>query len=140
MLILCVCTGNTCRSPMAAALLKQALDKQGRGDILVESAGLAAMEGQPASPQAIAALAEWDLDLSCHRSRPLTPELARQAHKLVAMTPEHAAVLTFRLGVSPDNILVPGHGVSDPYGGDLDTYRSTRDQLKAAMDTIAAQI
>ena len=140
MLILCVCTGNTCRSPMAAALLKDALDKQGRGDILVESAGLAALEGQPASPQAIAALAEWDLDITQHRSRLLTPELAQQADILVAMTPEHADSITTRLGISPDRILVPGGGIPDPYGGNLDIYRRARDQLKAAMETIVLRI
>ena len=55
--ILFVCTGNTCRSPMAAALMRRALDKRGRSDIIVESAGLAA-DGSPASGNAVAAMAE----------------------------------------------------------------------------------
>lgn len=125
---------------MAAALLREALDKQGRSDILVESAGLAAADGLPASPYAIAALAEHGLDISGHHSRPLTPELAGQASMLVAMTPDHAAVLAARFGIPPGKILVPDPPVPDPYGGSLDVYRLTRDQLITAMEAAARQV
>lgn len=100
-LILCVCTGNTCRSPMAAALLRQALDKRGREDILVESAGLAAGFASPATEHAVAVMREIGLDLSGHRSRPLTETLVADAARIVAMTGGHAAVLTGRFGVPP---------------------------------------
>ena len=127
-LIVCVCTGNTCRSPMAAALLRRALDKRGREDILVESAGLAAG----------AAAAEIGLDLSGHLSRPFTPALAAGAARIVAMTAGHAAVLTGRFAVPPRKVIVPSGGIPDPFGGTLADYRRTRDTLAAAMDALAA--
>ena len=114
-LIVCVCTGNTCRSPMAAALLRRALDKRGREDILVESAGLAAGATAPASEYALAAAAEIGLDLSGHLSRPFTPALAAGAARIV-----------------------PSGGIPDPFGGTLADYRRTRDTLAAAMDALAA--
>ena len=130
-LIVCVCTGNTCRSPMAAALLRRALDKRGREDILVESAGLAAGAAAPASEYALAAAAEIGLDLSGHLSRPFTPALAAGAARIVAMTAGHAAVLTGRFAVPPRKVIVPS-------GGTLADYRRTRDTLAAAMDALAA--
>ena len=129
-----VCTGNTCRSPMAAALLRRALDKRGREDILVESAGLAAGAAAPASEYALAAAAEIGLDLSGHLSRPFTPALAAGAARIVAMTAGHAAVLTGRFAVPPRKVIVPSGGIPDPFGGTLADYRRTRDTLAAAMD------
>ena len=137
-LIVCVCTGNTCRSPMAAALLRRALDKRGREDILVESAGLAAGAAAPASEYALAAAAEIGLDLSGHLSRPFTPALAAGAARIVAMTAGHAAVLTGRFAVPPRKVIVPTGGIPDPFGGTLADYRRTRDTLAAAMDALAA--
>ena len=132
-LIVCVCTGNTCRSPMAAALLRRALDKRGREDILVESAGLAAGATAPASEYALAAAAEIGLDLSGHLSRPFTPALAAGAARIVAMTAGHAAVLTGRFAVPPERVIVPSGGIPDPFGGTLADYRRTRDTLAAAI-------
>lgn len=97
--ILFVCTGNTCRSPMAAALMRRALDKRGRSDIIVESAGLAA-DGSPASGNAVAAMAEQGVDLSAHRSRPATPALLRQADILAVMSPSHA-MAAVSMGADP---------------------------------------
>lgn len=139
-LVVCVCTGNTCRSPMAAALLRRALDKRGRDDILVESAGLAASAAAPASAPALAAIAEIGLDISGHLSRPLTPELAAAAARIVAMTDGHAAILTDRYAVPPERVTVPPGGIPDPFGGTLDHYRRTRDALAHAMDALAGAL
>ena len=136
-LVVCVCTGNTCRSPMAAALLRQALDKRGREDILVESAGLAAGFASPASEHAVAVMREIGLDLSGHRSRPLTETLAADAARIVAMTDGHAAVLTDRFGVPPVRVIGPGRGIPDPFGGTPADYRRTRDALAEAMENLA---
>ncbi len=68
-----VCTGNVCRSPLAEGLLRARFERRGRG--VVESAGLAALEGRPADPLATQMLAERGIDISGHRARQLTPEL-----------------------------------------------------------------
>lgn len=139
-LVVCVCTGNTCRSPMAAALLRRALDKRGREDILVESAGLAARAAAPASENAVAALAEIGLDLSGHLARPFTPDMASAAARIVAMTDGHAALLTGRYAVPPGRVTVPPGGIPDPFGGTMDDYRRTRDALARAMDALAGAL
>ncbi len=84
--ILVVCVGNICRSPMAAALLRQVLAPQG---IEVGSAGISALVAQPADPLAREVLQEQGLDLSAHRARQLTPALSRAADLILVMEAGH---------------------------------------------------
>lgn len=140
-----VCTGNTCRSPMAELLLREHVRQGLACD--VSSAGIAATSGSPASPEGIAALREWGLDLATHRSQPLTRAMVRQADLLVPLSMTHfAAILerhpearkkTLLLG----SFLEPDHceprDIADPIGGTLAEYRSTRDQIAKAVDALA---
>lgn len=146
MTILFVCTGNTCRSPMAALLMRRVLDKRGRPDIMVESAGLAAHH-EPASRNAIAAMAEVDKEygaqLSLHESRQATPEMLKDADCIAVMNRNHAATAVI-MGADPlkVHILSAGdeEGIPDPYGGSLENYRQTRDALEKAVEALADQL
>lgn len=134
--ILFVCTGNTCRSPMAAALMRRRLERESRPGT-VESAGLAA-GGEPASPHAAAVMAEWGLDLSGHRSQPVTRGLCERADRIAVMSPRHRAAL-LALGVPGEKITILAEaegGIPDPYGGSLADYRETRDALARAVDAL----
>jgi protein-tyrosine phosphatase len=82
-----VCVGNICRSPMAEAVLRDALKEQ--EEIIVESAGLGAMVDWPASEHAEVLMAERGLDISAHRARQLTPELIREADLILVMESRH---------------------------------------------------
>lgn len=137
-MILCICTGNTCRSPMAAALLCRELEQRGREDVRVESAGLAA-DGSPATPQAVAVMREWGIDITAHRSRPVTAELLAQADRVVVMTPAHRQAL-LAVGLPSDRVVVPSPPVPDPYGGDVEEYRRTRDALSRMAQELAASL
>lgn len=89
--ILFVCTGNTCRSSMAEALFKKILEDIGKNTkgIKIKSAGTAAMENQPATPQAISVMREMGIDLSSHRATLLTPKLIDEADLILTMTLDH---------------------------------------------------
>jgi protein-tyrosine phosphatase len=88
--ILVVCSGNICRSPMAAGFLRAALERRfGARAPQVRSAGTVAREGEPASVGAVFAAAELGVDLSAHRAVPLGPELVRGVDVVVAMAAEH---------------------------------------------------
>lgn len=128
MRFLLVCTGNTCRSPMAQVLLRRRVTEQDE----VLSAGLAA-DGSPASAYAIEAAAEVGLDLSAHRSHTVNAALCSQADAIGVMSPSHKAALTAYFGVPAEKITVLGGGIPDPYGGTLDDYRRTRDALDRAL-------
>ena len=135
--ILFVCTGNTCRSPMAEALARRQLDKLGRDDIMVESAGLAA-DGSPLSANASAVLREIGLDIAGRPSRPVTADMCRAADILAVMSPAHAAALTLRFGADADKLRVLE--IPDPFGGDMALYRLTRDKLDEAVKTLLGSL
>ena len=128
-----VCTGNTCRSPMAAALLTRAAESRGLA-VEARSAGLFA-DGSPATMQAVEAMAEWGVDLTAHRSQNVTPDLCRWADVIAVMSPRHQQVL-IELGVDSRKTIVLGGGIPDPYGGTLEDYRFTRDRLADAVEPL----
>jgi len=129
--ILFVCSGNTCRSPMAEYALRMLLEKEGPGLAEVMSAGTLGLRNQPATLYAQEAARIWDLDLSPHRSQALSDELISQADLIFAMTPEHyreivklvqdASARTYLLKSFPEGS-PDGEPVSDPIGMDLEYY------------------
>src|SRR4029450_5855235 len=89
--VLFVCTGNVCRSPMAEGLFKKLL--VGRDDIRVQSAGVSAGRGMPASQHAIQALSVDGVDMANFRSQPVSEDLVRQATHIFVMTRDHKRML-----------------------------------------------
>ncbi len=135
--ILMVCTGNLCRSPMAAALLRRRLDEDGdRQDWRVLSAGIWAEEGEPASTSAVMAMAERGIDLTGHRSRRLTRRMVEEADLVLGMAPQHVEALRQAFPEARDRIYLlaemagESHGVADPYGLSPVAYRATADELE----------
>jgi protein-tyrosine-phosphatase len=148
--ILLVCTGNICRSPLAAALLERALAERGIEGIAVSSAGTGAWDGAPASEGAYLVGLERGLDLSSHRARLLTRELVDAADLVLTMARHHRARVDELGGEGHVSVLGEYAGrdgddaeVSDPFGGDLDVYRDTCSELEgllqAAVDRIVKE-
>jgi protein-tyrosine-phosphatase len=107
---------------------------------VAKSAGVAACDGVAASPEAVEAMQEWNMDLSRHRSRRLTPVLVQEADVILAMTEAHRREILRRFSqAGPKTFLVNGFGVGepqdmvDPFGGSVDVYRHTRDELARAL-------
>ncbi len=137
MKILFVCTGNTCRSPMAQVIFEK-IDHDRNLNISCKSAGLSTFTGSPASDNAVTAAKEIGLDLSKFRSSSITailPSLS-EYDLFVPMTYSHAMAL-LQLGVEKKKIYLFDSDISDPYGGSLDVYRATRDELADKLKTLA---
>ncbi len=132
--ILFVCTGNTCRSPLAEVIARNALRERGWSGVSVGSAGVFASEGSPASEGALEAARRAGLDLSGHRSRLVTPELVEAAGLVLTMTRGHRDLLeqvglggrasTLAAFASDDEPDVQ-QDVPDPFGGSQETYDRT---------------
>ncbi len=91
--ILVVCTGNTHRSPFAEGLLRLRLDERELADIAVTSAGITASAGDPVPVDAVAAAAEWGVDLSSHRARQVSADMVREADLILVMDGYHLTAL-----------------------------------------------
>lgn len=128
-----VCTGNTCRSPMAEGIFNHKAQEQGI-NLRAVSCGMAAVSGMPPSPNAVTVCREIGVDISEHRSRFLYDFQLGDFEKIYCMSQEHAMILTQSVGVPPEAVQVLD--IADPYGGSVEIYRMCRDMIVLCVDEI----
>jgi protein-tyrosine-phosphatase len=147
MRIVFVCTGNTCRSPLAEAIARDLAAQRQMSDVSFESAGTSAWEGAPASDGALLVGLERQLDLNPHRARQLDREIVGRADLLLAMGPHHLERIAALGGDGKAFLLTSfaSHGqesraVNDPFGGDLDGYRAAADELSRGISRMVDRL
>jgi len=149
--ILFVCTANTCRSPMAEMLCKELLaDRLGcaiedlpRNGYNVLSAGTTGIDNCPASSQAVEAMRRWGLDLSKHRSRPVTPGLIEDADMVFVMAGHHRDSIRRVLPEATGKIELmdpPDHDIEDPVGGSGEDFAACADTIERCLRQVLPRL
>lgn len=149
--ILFVCTGNTCRSPMAEGLFRTMLcerlgveaDQLDDRGFIVASAGIAAGYGMPASPESAELLADRGIDIGMHASQPLTERLLNQTDFVYTMTRGHRnAILAQRPDLADRvQVLAPdGSDVPDPIGGGMEEYRRCQHAIESYLEHVISRL
>ena len=137
--ILLLCTGNTCRSPMAEGLLNKKIKERRLSGITVRSCGANAVGGERANPRAIKVAAEMGVDLNGFTATPFTKKLLDWADVVLCMTPalteavksKKATDFSLLYGIKP---------ISDPYGGSDEDYRKTIYDLNFACELLVKEL
>ncbi len=144
MIMLLVCTGNTCRSPMGEMLLKKlvadklncSIDELEQRGVIVASAGVAAVPGCTAAMEAVEVLQERGLDITKHESQPLTDKLVRHADMIFTMTGGHRHAILRRWPEATNRtftLRVDGGDIDDPIGGSKELYRQCANEVEQAL-------
>jgi len=142
--VLFVCTGNTCRSPMAEVVMQKhladrlgiSMDQLEERGVMVASAGISAYPGGRAAPEAISLLSGRGLDLSTHGSQPLGDRMVEQADLILTMTDGHKQAILARWPDARERIQTlstSGRDIADPIGGSVDVYRQCLEQIESEI-------
>ena len=146
MKVLFICTGNTCRSPMAEGYLKDFAAKAGRTDIQVLSAGTGAFPGQAASAHGIAILGEEGIDLTNHQSRMAEKIFLEASDLILTMGRSHKSQLIYAFPELKDKIFTLHEyageegEVSDPFGGSRSEYEQTAKEIRGLVEKVWEKI
>ncbi len=143
-LVVFVCTGNTCRSPMAEGMMRHriaehlgcSVDELEDRNVMVMSAGIAAMSGGRASEESVRVMQERNIDINQHESQPLSERLVRFADLILTMTRGHRDAIVAQWPDAAERTKVVCRNsadVGDPIGGPIDRYRRTADQIEAQL-------
>lgn len=136
--VLFVCTGNTCRSPMAELLFNKLAREKGV-DAHAQSAGLCTIEGLLISDNSKEALKELGVESDFFRSSDIYDLDLSVFDMIVGMTKEHTSELK-AIGVPEEKIRILGNGVTDPYGSSLAVYKACRDEILNSLEEILNEL
>jgi len=149
--IVFVCTGNICRSPMAAGLLRAKLPEHLKSKVIIESAGTMGIEDSMASEEAIEVMQQKGIDITDHRSQGISEEVVNGADVIFALAENHRHYLESLFPKARDNVFllktfdrdhkkVNSVSVSDPIGGSVQIYEECRDTIESEIDRILPRL